>query len=61
MSVNWLISAGTAYGILCRYLPYDDLAAELAKDSGLQINQLPVVGCAPEWMSEKKLYLSVTT
>ena len=29
------------------------LAAELAKDSGLQINQLPVVGCAPEWMSEK--------
>ena len=29
------------------------LAAELAKDAGLQINQLPVVGCAPEWMSEK--------
>ena len=29
------------------------LAATLAKDSGLQINQLPVVGCAPEWMSEK--------
>ena len=29
------------------------LAAELAKDSGLQIHQLPVVGCAPEWMSEK--------
>ena len=29
------------------------LAAELAKDSGLKINQLPVVGCAPEWMSEK--------
>ncbi len=29
------------------------LAAELAKDSGLQISQLPVVGCAPEWMSEK--------
>ena len=28
-------------------------AAELAKDSGLNISQLPVVGCAPEWMSEK--------
>ena len=26
------------------------LAAELAKDSGLNISQLPVVGCAPEWM-----------
>ncbi len=29
------------------------LVAELAKDSGLHISQLPVVGCAPEWMSEK--------
>ena len=29
------------------------ISAELAKDAGLQINQLPVVGCAPEWMSEK--------
>ena len=29
------------------------LAAELAKDSGLKISQLPVIGCAPEWMSEK--------
>ena len=29
------------------------LAAELSKDSGLPISQLPVVGCAPEWMSEK--------
>lgn len=29
------------------------LVAELAKDSGLKISQLPVVGCAPEWMSEK--------
>ncbi len=29
------------------------LVAELAKDSGWDINQLPVVGCAPEWMSEK--------
>ena len=28
-------------------------APELAKDSGLNISQLPVVGCAPEWMSEK--------
>lgn len=30
-----------------------NLVAELAKDSGLAISQLPVVGCAPEWMSEK--------
>ena len=29
------------------------LAAALSKDSGLAISQLPVVGCAPEWMSEK--------
>ena len=29
------------------------LASELAKDGGLEIPQLPVVGCAPEWMSEK--------
>jgi carbon-monoxide dehydrogenase catalytic subunit len=29
------------------------LASELAKDSGLNISPLPVVGCAPEWMSEK--------
>jgi carbon-monoxide dehydrogenase catalytic subunit len=29
------------------------LASDLAKDSGLNISQLPVVGCAPEWMSEK--------
>ena len=29
------------------------LVAELAMDSGLNISQLPVVGCAPEWMSEK--------
>ena len=29
------------------------LVAELAKDSGWKISELPVVGCAPEWMSEK--------
>ncbi len=29
------------------------LAATLAKDSGLNISQLPVIGCAPEYMSEK--------
>ncbi len=29
------------------------LVSELAKDSGWNIGQLPVVGCAPEWMSEK--------
>lgn len=39
------------------------LAATLAKDAGLHISQLPVVGCAPEWMSEKAVsignYVSV--
>ena len=29
------------------------LASELSKDSGWKISELPVVGCAPEWMSEK--------
>ena len=29
------------------------LAADLAKDWGCNISQLPLVGCAPEWMSEK--------
>lgn len=29
------------------------LASRLAQDSGLNISQLPLVGCAPEWMSEK--------
>ena len=29
------------------------LAATLAKDGNMRISQLPVVGCAPEWMSEK--------
>ena len=29
------------------------LAADIAKDSGLDITQIPVLGCAPEWMSEK--------
>ena len=29
------------------------LAAELSKASGYNISQFPVVGCAPEWMSEK--------
>ena len=29
------------------------LASQIAKDSGLNISQLPLVGCAPEWMSEK--------
>ena len=29
------------------------LAADIAKDWGLDICQVPVVGCAPEWMSEK--------
>ena len=29
------------------------LVSDLAKDWGCNISQLPVVGCAPEWMSEK--------
>ncbi len=29
------------------------LAADIAKDWGVDICQVPVVGCAPEWMSEK--------
>ncbi len=29
------------------------LASDLAKDWGCNISQLPLVGCAPEWMSEK--------
>ena len=29
------------------------LSADIAKDSGWNISQIPLVGCAPEWMSEK--------
>lgn len=29
------------------------LASDIAKDWGVNISQIPVVGCAPEWMSEK--------
>ena len=29
------------------------LVSDLAKQAGCNISQLPVVGCAPEWMSEK--------
>ena len=29
------------------------LAAEVAKDSGWNISQIPLIGCAPEWMSQK--------
>ena len=29
------------------------LASDIAKDAGWNISQVPVVGCAPEWMSEK--------
>ncbi len=29
------------------------LVSNIAKDSGWDIDQMPVVGCAPEWMSEK--------
>ena len=29
------------------------LASDIAKDWGIEISQIPLVGCAPEWMSEK--------
>lgn len=29
------------------------LASDIAKDWGISISQIPLVGCAPEWMSEK--------
>jgi carbon-monoxide dehydrogenase catalytic subunit len=29
------------------------LVNRVAEDWGVNVNQLPVVGCAPEWMSEK--------
>ena len=29
------------------------LAADIAKDWGIDIPQIPLCGCAPEWMSEK--------
>ena len=29
------------------------LASDISKDWGIPISQVPVVGCAPEWMSEK--------
>ena len=29
------------------------LASDIAKDWGINISQVPVVGCAPEWMSKK--------
>ena len=29
------------------------LASDLAKDWGINISQIPLCGCAPEWMSEK--------
>ena len=29
------------------------LASDIAKDWGIDVAQVPVVGCAPEWMSEK--------
>ena len=35
------------------------LAAELAKCAGVHISQLPVVGCAPEWMSEKAVSIGI--
>jgi carbon-monoxide dehydrogenase catalytic subunit len=34
------------------------LATYIAKDWGIDIPQVPVVGCAPEWMSEKAVSIA---
>jgi carbon-monoxide dehydrogenase catalytic subunit len=34
------------------------LATGIAKDWGVEITQIPVVGCAPEWMSEKAVSIA---
>jgi carbon-monoxide dehydrogenase catalytic subunit len=34
------------------------LATGIAKDWGIDIPQVPVVGCAPEWMSEKAVAIA---
>ena len=45
--------SGTAHGILCRYQPYDGIGFHAGERFRLKYFQLPLVGCAPEWMSEK--------
>jgi carbon-monoxide dehydrogenase catalytic subunit len=34
------------------------LATGIAKDWGVDITKIPVVGCAPEWMSEKAVSIA---
>jgi carbon-monoxide dehydrogenase catalytic subunit len=34
------------------------LATDIAKDWGVDITEIPVVGCAPEWMSEKAVAIA---
>jgi carbon-monoxide dehydrogenase catalytic subunit len=34
------------------------LATGIAKDWGVEVTQIPVVGCAPEWMSEKAVAIA---
>jgi carbon-monoxide dehydrogenase catalytic subunit len=34
------------------------LATDIAKDWGIDVSQVPVVGCAPEWMSEKAVSIA---
>ena len=34
------------------------LATGIAKDWGIDVPQVPVVGCAPEWMSEKAVAIA---
>jgi len=34
------------------------LASGIAKDWGINMTDLPIVGCAPEWMSEKAVSIA---
>jgi carbon-monoxide dehydrogenase catalytic subunit len=34
------------------------LVAGISRDWGVNMNQLPIVGCAPEWMSEKAVSIA---
>jgi carbon-monoxide dehydrogenase catalytic subunit len=34
------------------------LVTDIAKDWGVEVTQLPIVGCAPEWMSEKAVAIA---
>ena len=44
-----VLHMGSCVDISCMML----LASDIAKDWGINISQIPLCGCAPEWMSEK--------